>query len=109
METVPEQDQQSSQDDDVRTFNEVEFLRYQLSEAHKTLAEKRFEEERIREQDRREYEKTINDRSNRVEMVKLAKEQLSENVRSKPADERDISAADIKTFADELIEYLNRE
>lgn len=43
----------------------------------------------------------------RMEAVKLAKETLIENARSKPVGERDITAADITAFADTLVNYMN--
>lgn len=43
----------------------------------------------------------------KLEAVRLAKETLLENARSKPVDARDVSAADITTFADALITYIN--
>jgi hypothetical protein len=43
----------------------------------------------------------------RMEAVKLAKETLIENARSKPVNERDITAADITAFADTLVNYMN--
>lgn len=42
-----------------------------------------------------------------MEAVKLAKETLIENARSKPVGERDITAADITAFADTLVNYMN--
>jgi hypothetical protein len=42
-------------------------------------------------------------------MIKVATDTLASNAKSKPADERDITALDIKSFAEELIEYINQE
>ena len=39
----------------------------------------------------------------RLEAVRLAKETLIENARSKPADSREVTAADINTFAGVLM------
>jgi hypothetical protein len=43
----------------------------------------------------------------KLEAVRLAKETLVENARSKPVDARDISAADITAFAAALEAYVN--
>lgn len=43
----------------------------------------------------------------KIEMVRLAKEVLIENARSKPVDSRDVSAADIEAFAQTLVTYIN--
>ena len=46
-------------------------------------------------------------RRSKLEAVRLAKETLIENARSKPVDARDVSAADIKAFAEVLVTYIN--
>ena len=43
----------------------------------------------------------------KLEAVRIAKEVLLENARTKPVDARDISAADITAFADSLVTYVN--
>ena len=43
----------------------------------------------------------------KLEAVRLAKETLIENARSKPVDARDVSAADIQAFAQTLVAYIN--
>ena len=43
----------------------------------------------------------------KLEAVRLAKETLIENARSKPVGERDITAADVTAFADTLVAYVN--
>lgn len=43
----------------------------------------------------------------KLEAVRLAKETLIENARSKPVDVRDVSAADIQAFAQTLVSYIN--
>ncbi len=43
----------------------------------------------------------------KLEALRMAKETLAENNRSKPADSREVTAADITTFADALITYVN--
>lgn len=43
----------------------------------------------------------------RLEAVRLAKETLIENARSKSVEERDVSATDITAFANTLVTYIN--
>ena len=43
----------------------------------------------------------------KLEVVRLAKETLIENARSRPADSREVTAVDIKTFAAALEAYIN--
>ena len=43
----------------------------------------------------------------RLEAVRLAKETLIENARSKAVDARDVTAADITTFAAALTAYID--
>lgn len=43
----------------------------------------------------------------KLEAVRLAKETLIENARSKPVDGRDVTAADITAFAQTLIAYVD--
>lgn len=43
----------------------------------------------------------------RLESVRLAKETLIENARSKPVDARDVSAEDITAFAETLATYID--
>jgi hypothetical protein len=43
----------------------------------------------------------------KLEAIRLAKETLIENARSKPVDSRDVSAADIQAFAQTLVAYIN--
>lgn len=42
----------------------------------------------------------------KLEAVRLAKETLLENARSKPIDSRDVSAADIANFAQSLVNFI---
>ena len=44
----------------------------------------------------------------KMEAIRLAKETLLENDRSKPADERGVTASDITTFAAALNTYINQ-
>lgn len=42
----------------------------------------------------------------KIDAVRLARETLTENSRSKPVDARDISAQDIIDFAETLVTYI---
>lgn len=44
----------------------------------------------------------------RLEILRLAKETLLENARSKPVDSREVTAQDIENFAETLETYLNK-
>ena len=57
---------------------------------------------------RRAHEIIMEQRRARLESVRLAKETLLENARSKPVDSRDVSASDITTFANALNQYINQ-
>ena len=61
-----------------------------------------------REAGRRAHEIAMEQRRARLEAVRLAKETLIENARSKPVDARDVSASDITTFANALNQYINQ-
>lgn len=43
----------------------------------------------------------------KLEAIRLAKETLIENARSKPADARDVTATDITVFASALVASIN--
>jgi len=53
------------------------------------------------------HELAMEQRRARLEAVRLAKETLIESARSKPVDERDISASDIVSFATALETHIN--
>ena len=61
------------------------------------------------ETSRRNHETQMEMRRIKIDMIKVATDTLASNAKSKPADERDITALDIKSFAEELIEYINQE
>jgi predicted RNase H-like HicB family nuclease len=61
-----------------------------------------------REAGRQAHELAMDQRRIKQEMIRLAKETLIENDRSKPADERGVSASDITTFAAALNTYVNQ-
>lgn len=56
---------------------------------------------------RRAHELAMEARRTKLEAIRLAKETLIENARSKPVDTRDVSAADIQAFAQTLVSYIN--
>lgn len=56
---------------------------------------------------RRAHELAVEQRRARLEAVRLAKETLVENARSKPVDSRDVSAQDITNYATTLVGYIN--
>lgn len=56
---------------------------------------------------RNDAQMALQNKQARLEAVRLAKETLLENARSKPADSRDVSAADITAFASALTAYVN--
>ena len=62
----------------------------------------------VRESSRQAHELVMEQRRAKLEMVRLAKETLIENDRSKPADERGVAASDITTFAAALNTYVNQ-
>ena len=61
-----------------------------------------------REAGRRAHEIAMEQRRARLEAVRLAKETLIENARSKPVDARDVSATDVTTFANALNQYIDQ-
>ena len=60
-----------------------------------------------RDTTRRSQETANEQRRNKMELVRLAKEVLIENNRSKPVDSRDLSAADITAYAQSLLNYVD--
>jgi hypothetical protein len=61
------------------------------------------------EQIRKNHETAMESRRIKIDMIKVATDTLTSNAKSKPADERDITALDIKTFAEDLVKYINQE
>ena len=49
----------------------------------------------------------IQARQNKLEAIRMAKDVLIENARSKPVDSREVTAADITAFADALVASIN--
>lgn len=63
--------------------------------------------ENVRHANQLELQLQLEMRRSKVEMIRLAKETLIENARSKPIESRDVSATDIQAFAHTLITYIN--
>ena len=57
---------------------------------------------------RREADAARDSRQIRHDLVRIAKDVLIENARVKPADSRDVSAADIVAFATALGNFVNQ-
>ena len=55
-----------------------------------------------------EYDNAFRAVDRRMEAVRLARDILMENDRNKPTGERGISASDVTTFADALVNYVNQ-
>ena len=66
------------------------------------------EAQEAREAGRRAHEVAMEQRRARLEAIRLAKETLVENARSKPVDARDITASDITTFANAINQYVDQ-
>jgi hypothetical protein len=49
-----------------------------------------------------------NDRNDRMEAVRLARDILMENDRNKPTGERGITAADVTSFADAIVTFVKQ-
>jgi hypothetical protein len=62
-----------------------------------------------RDTTRRSHDTANEQRRNKMELVRLAKEVLIENNRSKPVDSRDLSASDITAYAQSLLNYVDGE
>ena len=73
--------------------------------------EKREKEEREfqskRNKEEKDHQLELERKRIRLESIRLAKETLIENSRSKSIDERDVSADDIKNFANILYNFVN--
>jgi hypothetical protein len=56
---------------------------------------------------RHENQMVLQAKQTKLEAVRLAKETLLENARSKPVDSREVTAADIASFASALEAHIN--
>lgn len=63
--------------------------------------------QKAEEERRQAYEIVVELRRIKLESVRLAKETLIENARSKPVDNRDVTAEEIATFAQSLVAYVD--
>ena len=59
------------------------------------------------EASRRIHEVAVEAKRARIEALRMARETLIENARSKPVGERDVTAADVAAFAETLVAYVN--
>jgi hypothetical protein len=55
---------------------------------------------------RREHEANMDRRRAKLELLRMAKETLVENVRNNPVGEAGITAAEIAAFAEELAQHI---
>ena len=60
------------------------------------------------EADRFTKTEAIENKRAKLEAIRMARETLTENNRSKPADSREVTAADITTFAQSIEQYVNQ-
>jgi hypothetical protein len=74
-----------------------------LTEEQRAQIEAQISMERLRY----DTQTQISERQLKFDAIRLAKEILLENARSKPADARDVTAADITAFAQALVAYLD--
>ncbi len=56
---------------------------------------------------RRTHELLMDNRRMKLEAIRMAKETLIENARSKPVDSRDVTASDIITFSNALVAAID--
>lgn len=56
---------------------------------------------------RNSYQVAMQAKTTKLEAIRLAKETLIENARSKPVDSREVTAADITAFANTLVASIN--
>jgi hypothetical protein len=63
--------------------------------------------QRALENERHANQLELHTRQTRLEAVRLAKETLIENARSKPVDSREVTAAAINEFAESLVVSIN--
>ena len=80
----------------------------QIQHQQEMMAQKILQQQEM-DASRRNHESQMEIRRAKIDMIKVATDTLAANAKSKPVDERDITALDIKTFADELILYINEE
>jgi hypothetical protein len=67
---------------------------------------RRFEQQKESDADRKAHEVAQGARQTKAEMIKVATEMLTANAKSKPVNEREVTAEDITAFAAKLTEYV---
>jgi len=60
------------------------------------------------EAERHKNQTEIETKRMKMELVRLSKELLVENARSKPASEAGVTADDVKAYAETLVQYINQ-
>ena len=109
METTPEQNQQEPAPADIVEVTrlglttELEHQRLQYEKERDTI---RREYEKETDNSRRQHELIMESRRIKLEMVRIASETLLDNAKSKPTSEREVTAENIKTLANELSQYI---
>ena len=63
--------------------------------------------ENAKESGRQSHELAMEARRTRMEALRMARDVLTENRRSEPADSRALTADDITTFANSLLAYVH--
>lgn len=92
-----------------------EEIQLQMEKARKEDADRMLEIEKARkeaevamEKTRQETHANLEKMRTRLDLIRTAKEVLLENARSKPVDSRDVSATDITSFANELLQFIDK-
>lgn len=99
---------------DITLTEEQNVLQKYTCDLNNNLESQRLELQKTIELDKLAQQKTINDENKaleaqkiKLESVKIAKEILLENARSKPVGEKDVSVSDVMTFANSLDTFIN--
>jgi hypothetical protein len=104
QETQETQETQEAQETQENTSMSKMFLQHTVMQNQREQIEHHMKIE----EDRRNHEKQMELRRVKVDMIKVATDTLVSNSKSKPVEERDVSAEDIKEFADNLVQYINQ-
>lgn len=112
MESVPEVSNEQAVVDEQEAIiqQETAYIRQRVSNLlNEKISVMQFEHQKDLEEKRWNNERQMEMRRVKTDMVKVATDTLTSNARSKPVDARDVTALDIKTFADELVEFINQQ
>jgi hypothetical protein len=99
-----EEEQAINEENIVSPFNNLAMMQ-QSQQNHKD----QMDHQQLMEENRRTHERDMEIRRVKLDMIKIASDILTENARSKPVAEREVSAENIKTFAEQLIQYVDQE